>query len=119
MKFFITQHCKERYLERVFGGLNTSNHLLKTILNDLYIGKNITSEISEKHIRFLLYVKEKYGNKGYNFIKNNNTIFITTKRKGTIDLYDVLTCYDMHNCFTQFDNSIMNKSEIYLKLKTI
>ena len=119
MKFYITQHCKDRYLERIFGGLNTSNHLLKTILDDLYNGKNITSKISENHIRFLLYTKEKYGNKGYNFIQFNNILFITTKRKGTMDLYDVLTCYDIHNCFTQFDNSIMTKSEIYHKLKMI
>ena len=40
MKFNITKHCKNRYIERV---LNT--------------GKNITSQLSEKLPRFILYIK--------------------------------------------------------------
>jgi hypothetical protein len=44
MKFYITKHCKDRYLERILNN-NINNNLLKTILNDVYNFQNITSEI--------------------------------------------------------------------------
>ena len=45
MTFNITQHCKERYIERVLGGLNNSPNLYVNILKDLSSSKNITSNI--------------------------------------------------------------------------
>lgn len=118
MKFYITKHCKERYLERILGGLNSSPNLLLTIFNDLNNSKNITSELSTKLPRFILYLKERYGNKGYNILKNNNTLFILIKRKGTLDLYDVITCYIDIDIYSKFSTVLTNK-EIYLKLSTI
>lgn len=119
MKFFITKHCKERYIERVLGGLNSSSNILLTILRDLDKGKNITSELSTKLPRFILYLKERYGkDKGYNIIENNNTLFILIKRKGTNDLYDVITCYVDIDIYSKFSTCLTNK-EIYLRLATL
>lgn len=119
MKFFITKHCKERYIERVLGGLNSSPNILFTIFSDLNSGKNITSELSEKLPRFILYLKERYGkDKGYNIIKNNNTLFIAIKRKGTDNLYDVVTCYIDIDIYSKFSTCLTNK-EIYLRLSTL
>ena len=44
MKYFISKHCQERYLERVLNGKNNVNNLLATIFNDLNNSKNIKLE---------------------------------------------------------------------------
>lgn len=68
------------------------NNLLATIFNDLNNSKNITSQISTDVPRFILYLKERYGNdKGYNILKKDHIVFIAVKRKGTYDLYDIVT----------------------------
>lgn len=121
MKYNITKHCSQRYVERVLGGIKTSDNLYVSILKDLSGGKNVTSKMSEDHPRYILYIKERYGiEKGCNFIKNDNTIFILKKRKNTDDLYDVLTCYiETPDTYTTFDNSVMSKHEIYYKLSKL
>jgi hypothetical protein len=119
MKYNITRHCLSRYIERILGGLNNSPNIFKEILNCLNSGINITSKLSETHPRFILYIKERYGNKGYTFIKKNYCIFVLTKRKNTDNLYDVLTCYNENNSLKQFENSILSKDEIYIKLKNL
>lgn len=120
MRFYITQHCKDRYLERVMGCRNTSSHLLTTILKDLNVAKNITSQISTEVPRFILYLKQQYGSdKGYNIFKKDHTIFIVTKRKGTIDLYDVVTCYIDVDSISKFKHTVLTNQEIHLRLATI
>ena len=70
MKFNITTHCKNRYIERVLNNSGKCDNLYKQILSDLNTGKNISSQLSEKLPRFILYIKERYGSdKGYNIIK--------------------------------------------------
>jgi len=121
MKFNITKHCSDRYVQRVLAGSNVINNLYVQILKDLSSGTNITSKISEKHPRYLLYVKERYGSdKGYTFIKKGDLIFLLTKRKNTNDLYDVLTCYiETIDTYKRFDDSVLTKEEIYYKLSTL
>lgn len=121
MKYNITKHCSNRYVERVLGGINITNNLYTQILKDLSGGINVTSKISEKHPRYILYIKERYGSdKGYNFIKSGNIIFILTKRKNTNELYDVLTCYiETGVTYKVFDNTVLSKDEIYYKLSNI
>lgn len=120
MKFYITKHCKERYLERVCGGLSSSQNLLMTILNDINKGKNITSKLSTEVPRFFLYIKTKYGSdKGYNIIENGNIWFITTKRKGTNNLYDVLTCYIQNHDIKRKFSTVLTNKEVNLKLSML
>lgn len=120
MKYFISKHCQERYLERVLNSKNTINNLLVTIFNDLKNSKNITSQTSTEAPRFILYLKQRYGNdKGYNILKKDHIIFIVIKRKGTYDLYDVVTCYIDNDSIDKFKHNILNNKEIYLKLATI
>lgn len=118
MNFYITNHCKDRYRERVLGGYNTTNVLL-SILDELKSGVNITSKISENYPRLILYLKERYEGRGYNFIKNGHTIYVTTKRKGTENLYDVITCYIEGPQLEMFKNTVLSKEEIHLKLKLL
>jgi hypothetical protein len=120
MNFYITQHCKDRYLERVMGGKNTSNNLLMTIFKDLKAAKNITSQISTEVPRFILYLKQRYGtDKGYNIFRLDNIIFIATKRKRTKNLYDVVTCYIDIDSINKFKNTILTNKDIHLKLAMI
>lgn len=119
MKFYITKHCKNRYIERVLNGLNTSDNILFTIFNELNCANNITSKISTDAPRFILYLKERYGNQGYNILKYNNIIFICIKRKNTIDLYDVVTCYIDIDSINMFKHSTLSNDEIYLKLSML
>lgn len=117
MKYYITKHCKDRYLQRVLNGNNVKENLLSSILDDLKSGKLITSEISNKYPRFVLYLKETYGSdKGYNFIQKDNTIFVLCKRKGTEELYDVVTCYIESGVFESFNNTVLTDKEIYNRL---
>jgi len=120
MKFNITSHCKDRYRERVLGNTGVSDNLYKSILSDLNTGKNISSKLSTELPRFILYLKERYGSdKGYNIIQKGYTFFILTKRKNTVDLYDVITCYIEFDIYKKFSNTILTNDEIYLKLKLL
>ena len=117
MKFNITRHCRDRYIERVLANSGKCDNLFITMLSDLKTGENITSKISENLPRFVLYLKERYGkDKGYTIIKKDYTFFILTKRKGTEDLYDVITCYIEYDTFRRFSKTILSKDQIHLKL---
>lgn len=117
MKFYITKHCQNRYLERCLNGLNTSNELLKTILEDCYKANNITSEISNTNPRFILYLYEKYQRSGTLIFKKENLYFIGTKRKG-FEIIDILTCYYGDSKFNMFKNSSLSRDEIFFQDKT-
>ena len=120
MKFYITKHCKERYRERILGNTGIVNNLVIAILKDLNSGKNITSKLSTELPRFILYLKQQYGSdKGYNIIQKDHTFFILTKRKGTEDLYDVLTCYVEFETFKKFKHTVLTNEEIHFKLSTL
>lgn len=120
MKFYITKHAQSRYLERVYNNQNVSSHLLNTILADLYSAKNITGTIAYNVPRFILYLKERYGSdKGFNILKYKNVLFIATKRKGTTDLYDVVTCYIENNTFDMFKNTTLCRDEIHMRLSNL
>ena len=120
MKFNITSHCKDRDRERVLGNTGVSDNLYRSILSDLNTGKNISSKLSTELPRFILYLKERYGSdKGYNIIQKGYTFFILTKRKNTVDLYDVITCYIEFDIYKKFSNTILTNDEIYLKLKLL
>jgi hypothetical protein len=120
MKFNITRHCKNRYIERVLGGLNNSPNIFLEILNMLNSATNITSKLSEENPRFILYLKERYGiDKGYNFLKKDNVIFVLSKHKGTKNLYEVITCYIKHKHIDKFKNTILSNDEIHLRLRQL
>ena len=117
MKFNVTKHCRERYLERVLGKSNSHNDLLKTILNDLLSSTNVTSKLSSDVPRFILFIKEKYGS--CNILQKEHTLFICKKRKETKDLYDVVTCYLNKDNLKMFRETVLSNDEIYLKLKLL
>ena len=115
MKYFITTHAKNRYVERILTDSKLNHY--SEILKELSQSKNITSQLANDNPRFILYVKERYGcDKGYHFLKNNDNMFILTKRKNTNDLYDVLTCYKDEGKTDGFMNTKLNKEQIHLKL---
>lgn len=118
MKYNITNHCKERYIERILNHAKSEN-LFKVMLEELRWSKNITGEIANKVPRFILYVKERYDNNINILEYNNQTIFILTKVKDTQDTYAVLTCFNKHNYLDMFKNSHMSNEEIYHKLKLL
>ena len=117
MKFHITQHCQTRYSERCLNGLNTVN-ILKAVLTDIYSAKNITSEISNKNPRFILFLYEKYKKSGTLVFKKDKLYFIGIKRKG-VEIIDILTCYYGDDKFKMFENTTMSRDEIFFKIKSI
>lgn len=120
MKFWLTQHSKERYVERILNGLNNFENLNVTILKQISAGANITSKVYDECPRYILYLYEKYKELGITIIRTGNVLFITKKRKGTYDLYDVLTCYcDDGKYMRQFKNTSLSRDEIFLKIKVI
>ena len=119
-KFYVTKHCKERYKERVLGGINIIDDILMSILKNINSGTEVTSKYSEQIPRFILYIKERYGSdKGYTLIRNGYILYIATKRKGTENLYDALTCYIDNDIIKKFQNTCLSKEDIHLKLKML
>ena len=120
MKFWLTQHSKERYVERILNGLNNVDNLNITILKQISAGANITSKVYDECPRYILYLYEKYKELGITIMKSGNVLFICRKRKGTFDLYDVLTCYfDDGKYLRQFKNTALSRDEIFLKIKVV
>jgi hypothetical protein len=63
---------------------------------------------------------EKYKELGITIIKSENILFICKKRKGTYDLYDVITCYyEDGNYLRQYKNTALSRDQIFLKIKEI
>lgn len=118
MKYNITNHCKQRYIERILNHA-TADNLFKQMLEELNSSKNITGEIANKVPRFILYVKERYDNNVNILESKDKTIFILTKMKDTANSYAVLTCYNKHNYLKMFEKSHMSNEEVYHKLKLL
>jgi hypothetical protein len=120
MKFWLTQHSKERYVQRILNGLNTTENLNVMILKQISSGADITNKIYDECPRYILFLYEKYKELGITIIKKDNVLFICRKRKGTYNLYDVLTCYlEDGNYLKQFKNSALSREQIFLKIKMI
>lgn len=91
MKFFITHHAGERYIERIRCGLNSANNnLFAEILTKLNTGKDITNKVFDEAPRYILYLYEKYKQLGLTIIQTDDIIFICKKRSGTQSLFDVI-----------------------------
>ena len=92
----------------------TRKLLLETIMNVASAGESmvINDPKGENYLITYPYLKDK----GYNIIQKDHTFFILTKRKGTENLYDVLTCYIEFDTFRKFSNTCLTKEEIHLKL---
>ncbi len=116
MKFYISQHCQERWVERVNGGLNKDPHTLMSILQTINASKDITPKIFEDVPRYILYLYEKYKSCGITIMSKDNIIFIAKKRKGAEKLYDVLTCYMDNNHLDQFKNTALKRSDIFIRI---
>lgn len=120
MKFWLTQHSKERYVERVLNGNNLVENLNIDILRQISAGIDITNKVYDECPRYILYLYEKYKELGLKIIRSNNIIFITKKRKGTFALYDVVTCYiDDGNHLSQFKNTALSRETIFIKIKEL
>jgi hypothetical protein len=120
MKFWLTQHSKERYAQRILNGLNTLDNLNMAILKKISSGKDITNQVFDQCPRYILYLYEKYKELGITIMRSDNILFICKKRKGTYDLYDVLTCYyEDGNYLRQYKNTALSREEIFMKIKEI
>jgi hypothetical protein len=120
MKFWLTQHSKERYKERILNGLNPFENLNVTILKQISAGADITNKIYDDCPRYVLFLYEKYKELGIKIVRFENILFITKKRKGTDNLFDVLTCYlEDGNYLKQFKNTTLSRQDIYLKIKIL
>ncbi len=118
-KYHISQHCRERYTERINGGVNIDSNILLTVLNKLLEGKDITNKVFDEAPRYILFLYEKYSDCKLTIIQSGEVIFICKKRPGTTNLYDVLTCYNSYKHLDQFKNTAMSRENIYIKIKQL
>ena len=114
MKLIITNHCKERYVERINNGEFID---IVIILKLISSGKDITNKIYDEVPRYILYLYEKYGELGQRIILSSDIIFILRKKEGTFDTYIVLTCYKNENHLSQFKNTSLSREEIFIRIK--
>lgn len=119
-KFWLSNHCKQRYIERVNNGLHIDQNTLFSMLKTIELGIDITDKVYNEIPRYILYLYEKYKTAGSRIIKTkDNIIFIVSKRKGTDNLYDVLTCYRGMQHLEQYKTSILNRGDIFIKINLI
>lgn len=116
MRFHISQHCQERWIERVNAGLNKDDHTLMKILHTLNDSKDITAKVFDDAPRYILYLYEKYKSCNVTIMSGNGVIFVAKKRKGAENMYDVLTCYVEHKHLDQFRNTSLKRSEIFIRI---
>jgi hypothetical protein len=120
MKFWLTQHSRERYVERILNGLNSVDNLVIHILKQISSGKDITNKVYDECPRYILFLYEKYKELGITIMLSDNVLFICKKRKGTYNLYDVLTCYWYdENYLKQYKNTALTREQVFLKIKEI
>lgn len=120
MKFWLTDHVKKRYIERVVNGVNNFENLNVSILKHISTGKDITNKVYDECPRYILFLYEKYKQLGITIMLANDVLFITKKRKGTYDLYDVLTCYPYTGDYLRtFKTSVLPREIIFMKIKEI
>lgn len=120
MKFWLTNHVKKRYIERVLNGLNNFENLNITILKHVSSGKDITNKVYDDCPRYILYLYEKYKQLGITIMLAGDVLYITKKRKGTYDLYDVLTCYPYTGDYLRtFKSTVLSRDMIFMKIKEI
>ena len=115
MKLWITNHCKERYRERISNGEPVD---VVKILQQISKGKDITNIVFDEAPRYILYLHEEYGEVGQTIIKADGIIFLLKKKEGT-DTFAVLTCFKDENYLAQFKNTSMPRAEIYIRIKLI
>lgn len=115
-KYMLTQHVKDRYLERVKNGLNTSNNLLFEILDEIKLAKDVTQNIFDTIPRYILYLYENYKSANMKILKKDNVYYICKKRQNTESLYDVLTCYYGEEKFKMFQSSVLSRQQIFEKI---
>lgn len=116
MQLWITNHCKERYAERINNNIPVD---VVVILKSITSGKDITNKVLEEAPRYLLYLYQKYNEFGLTIIKTDNIIYILKKKEGTFNTYTALTCYKDDNYLSQFKNTVMSRSEIYIRIKIL
>lgn len=117
-RFYITKHCQQRYLERVYNNLNTSPNLLNEIFKKLEESKDITSNISNDNPFFLYYLYEKYKRKHLHIYKNLNLYFIVYYDNIEIK-YNVVTCYYGEKILDTYKNTAISRKEIFYKISLI
>lgn len=119
-RYYIGKHCIERYIERVRMGINTADKsVIGEMLETLVAGKDITQKIYDEVPRYILFLYEKYKELGLTIIESKDIIFISRKRPGTLNMYDVVTCYSAHRHLEQFKNTEMKREDIFIKIKQI
>jgi hypothetical protein len=113
MSYFITKHCKERFLERI----DTFKDV-KEVLNIIYSGKDVTNTIFDKYPRYILYLYERYQSCGIKIVQSEHRTFVCKKHPGTQDKWDVVTCYKDGD-FSKFGNTQLSREEIFIRIKMI
>jgi hypothetical protein len=116
MNLNITNHCKDRYIERVNNGQQVD---IMVIIKSIISGRDITNKVLEEAPRYLLYLYEKYREFGLTIIKSGDIIYTLKKKDGTYNTYLVITCYKDVNYLSQFKNTSMSRDEIYIRIKQI
>lgn len=121
MKLYVTEHARQRYVERVCNGLNTSNNLLKLMMNNIYAAKEVSSQISNDNPRFILHIHEKFLRKGVKVFLHDNVYYIGLPGEGrSLGKTVIVTCYhEGGDRMRMFKESSMSRTEIFIRLKMV
>lgn len=119
MRYYLTAHAISRYVERINNGLHNSDSEINVMLKKLYAGRDVTNKVFDECPRYILYLYERY-EMLTRIVESDGIIFICNKRKGTVALYDVITCYKKTDGFLrQWKESVMPRQEVFIKIKLI
>lgn len=120
MKFNITKHAKDRYLERIHINSWENQNIFLLMLSSLNGGKVITSQIYDKYPRYIVHLYETHKTAAITFIEDKDkNIFVCKRRPGTDSYFDVVTCYKDTGYFDKFLNTALSREDIFLKIKEL
>lgn len=116
MRIWVSTHCRDRYYERV-SNIPPDGGFTMKIINNITNGKDITEKIFDEAPRYILYLHEKYGEVGQRIIEHDQVIYLLKRQKETKDTFTAITCFKNEDFLSQFKNTSMSRSEIYIKIK--
>lgn len=120
MRWDISKHARDRYLERVPVSMHTNQNTNISILESLRSSKDVTNKIFNEVPRYILYLYERYNELGLLIMRSSDgIIYLCRKKEGTFNTMSIVTCFMEDRYLDNFRNSAMSRQDVFFKISCI